>query len=631
MRIPRRLLMLAFAAASTLVGTERAAAQSHVAEAAARVTLLAAATTGSIGGVVLDEGGRPLDGVVVSALGGSTAFAVTDQAGQYRLRSLPPGAYLLRAHLSGYLPARTTIVDVRPSARTSSSFTLRRVTAEAEPRVAEASVGAKAAPPEPEAGTVPNGRDESETAWRLRRLRRPILRDGGALAALPPEEENGLLSEPVEFVGRAVESSARLASSLFGDNAIRGQVNLLTTGAFDDPSELLQLDRTRSVTYFSVGAPVGAHGDWLVRAALNQGDLSSWILAGSYVVRAPATHRYTAGMSYGLQRYEGGNALALAAVPEAARNVGSVFGFDEWAVSRYLTLEYGATYAHYDYLEGPGLFSPRMGVSVALSPRTRVRASASRQLSAPGREEFLPPSRAEFVPPQRTFSPLSSAGFRTESVHHYEVAVERLMKQATIAVRAFHQSVDDQMVTLFGVRSEESPPATLGHYFLASAGDVTLRGVGVSVSHNFADNVRGSVDYAMSAARWTEPPPLADLAVLTALMPSAIGRETERLHDVTTSLETEIPQTATRVLMLYRISNAFVDGDGTSRHPVLDGRFDLQITQRLPFRNFLHAEWEALVAVRNAFHETALEASMYDELLVARPPKRIVGGLTVKF
>jgi hypothetical protein len=38
-----------------------------------------------------------------------------------------------------------------------------------------------------------------------------------------------------------------------------------------------------------------------------------------------------------------------------------------------------------------------------------------------------------------------------------------------------------------------------------------------------------------------------------------------------------------------------------------------------------------LVAVRNFFHETAPDQSIYDELLVVRPPTRVVGGLTLKF
>jgi hypothetical protein len=38
-----------------------------------------------------------------------------------------------------------------------------------------------------------------------------------------------------------------------------------------------------------------------------------------------------------------------------------------------------------------------------------------------------------------------------------------------------------------------------------------------------------------------------------------------------------------------------------------------------------------LVGVRNLFHDSLDHASIYDELLVVRPPKRLVGGLTVKF
>jgi hypothetical protein len=38
-----------------------------------------------------------------------------------------------------------------------------------------------------------------------------------------------------------------------------------------------------------------------------------------------------------------------------------------------------------------------------------------------------------------------------------------------------------------------------------------------------------------------------------------------------------------------------------------------------------------LVDVRNLFREADTEASVYDEALVVAAPKRIVGGLLVKF
>jgi protocatechuate 3,4-dioxygenase beta subunit len=52
---------------------------------------------GSIQGVVQDENGAPVDGAVVSALGKTTVYAVTDRNGRFELRALSPGSYVLRA------------------------------------------------------------------------------------------------------------------------------------------------------------------------------------------------------------------------------------------------------------------------------------------------------------------------------------------------------------------------------------------------------------------------------------------------------------------------------------------------------------------------------------------------------
>ena len=98
-------------------------------------------------------------------------------------------------------------------------------------------------------------------------------------------------------MARAFETSARAATALFTEVSLDGRVDLLTTGAFDSPAELLQMDRTRSVAFFSLGAPVGSHGDWVVNAAMNQGDLNSWIVSGNYASRAGEPHEYQVGSS----------------------------------------------------------------------------------------------------------------------------------------------------------------------------------------------------------------------------------------------------------------------------------------------------------------------------------------------
>src|SRR5688572_3815604 len=464
------------------------------------VTHLASAEPGVIEGRITDEHGKPLDGAVVSALGGTTAFAVSDRAGNYTLKQLPPGPYLVRAHLAGFLAARSTMVNVRPAARSASSFTLRREGLANAPRITEAAVAAIGAPTG-DAADKPADRNETELAWRLRHLKRGVLRTTAYGETV--RDDDWFITDSFEFIGRAFGTSAKATKALFSDMSLGGQVNLLTTGAFDNPLQLLQLERTNGVAFFSVGAPVGAHGDWNVRAAMNQSDLSSWMLASSYVVKADVPHRYRFGMSYSLQRYEGGNTAALMAVADAARNVGSVFAYDQWQISRYISLDYGASYAHYDYLRGPSLFSPRISTTFSPSKSWRVRVAASREVSAPGAEEFLPPSSAEYLPPQRTFSPISdAAGIRTQAQQNYELGLERVLNGAAIAMRVFDQRINDQTVTVFGLRRDT--PSSLGHYYVGAAGDATVRGVGFTFTHALSEHIRGSVDYSLSAARWTD-------------------------------------------------------------------------------------------------------------------------------
>jgi TonB dependent receptor-like, beta-barrel/Carboxypeptidase regulatory-like domain len=607
--------------------TGEAAAQS--AASPTRITQIATASTGSISGIVLDERGRPLDGVVVSALGTSSAFVVSDRLGQFTLRQLTPGPYLLRAHLQGYLPARNAMVNVRPSSRTVSSFTLHALGPAAAPRIAEAGIGGGT---EVVAAPSDTPRDEGETAWRLRHLRRSILKDATSyVAATDTPSHNWFLTDSLYVVGRAVGSSAKAAGSLFGSLPLQGQVNLLTTGAFDNPFQLLQLERTRSVAYFAVGAPVALHGDWTVKAALNQGDLSSWLLTGNYARREPATHRYQFGMSYGVHRYEGGNLEAMVAVPEAARNVGIVYASDEWKIGKRVVLGYGGNYAHYDYLAQPAYVSPRVSTTIHATDSTRIHAMATRQVIAPGAEEFVPPAHAHVLPPQRTFAPLTRDGFAAEDLQHVELGIEEFINGVTLGVGVFHQRVDNQLVTVFGMRTPETPPAQLGHYFIGSAGDYEIRGWTFSVSRQVAGYVRGSIDYSFAAADWTTNGRGADYGRLSHRLPSAIREGPERIHDLTTSVETIVPRTATRVFFVVKMNSAYIRADGSEDRPGLDGRFDMQLTQGLPFVGIFDSDWEMTVGVRNLFRDSLVEGSFYDELLVARPPKRLVGGITVRF
>ena len=613
-----------------------------------RVIQTAAATFGEVRGRVTDAEGAPLDGAIVSALGTArVAVAACDAEGRFDLQSLPAGPYLLRAHLEGFA-ASGHWVEVKPHTQTVDSFILRRgldaaATADASvPFLVEAGFGSSASQPDLEGvesideltERSPSPHDHSEKAWRLRHLRRSILKEvmGGVETQHAGRTEDApVLPGTVPVLGRAVESSARLARMLVDDLPLSGQFSLLTTSTLDRSADLGLADaRPRSAAYLAIGAPVGG-GDLSVRSAIANGEVSSWVLAGTYTGDAQATHALDVGMSFGGRRDDRGG-LVAGDTPDAGRwTVGSVHAFDNWSLSPKLAVDYGAQYARYDYVERTALFSPRVGVTVSPIDRTHVRALISQRMIAPGAEELLlPPTNGLWLPPERRFTSLSPDGsLRAERARHVEFVVEHELTDAyVVGVRRFFQGVDDQIVTLFGVDTPNGPPADLGHHYLASAGSVDMDGWGVSLNRSLPGRVRGWVDYSLTRARWSRAP---EAAPVGRLVPLALRPETEAFHDVTTSVETEIPETSTRVFVLWRWNTAYARSGIGAEGPGLDSRFDIHVRQALPFAPLDGSTWELLIAVRSLFREPWAEASTYDELLVVRPPKRVVGGLLVRF
>lgn len=597
-------------------------ASSASAQLALRRELPTSATTtqGELHGIVRDERGRAIAGAVVSALGSTSMFAVSDATGRFVLRSLPTGPYLVRAHLKGYLPEHGRIIQVTGDEHSTWTIALTRIGGEKPPTVLAAGVGAT----DPEPADADTGDDHGEVAWRLRHAPRSVLKDAQeavATVADPPS-----LVDSLSGIGHAVGTPARLASALFADVDFSGQFNLLTTTSFDRPQDLFSpTSATPPVAYVTLAVPTST-GEWTMRGAVTEGDVASWIVAGSYKRATTARHQYEAGVSYSMQRYVGGNAEALAAMRDGSRSVGAMYAYDDWTLSPRITVGYGGKFASYDYLADRGLLSPSGSVTVRpiASDPLKVRALVAHRETAPGAVEFLPPTFGVWLPPQRTFSSVSSA-FLPERGDHVEVGVEREWAgDVVVGFRAFRQRVADQIVTIFEMPPPGTPSPT-GHYQVGSAGDVEAQGWSVSISRRVANGLRASVDYTQASARWDGRS--ADESSLVRIAP-AVLRADERIRDLTASLETIVAPTATRLFVVYKLNDSFTNGDATSG---VGSRFDVQVNQALPFLNFSSAQWEMLVAVRTLYHDDPLDGSIYDELLVVRAPKRVLGGVTVRF
>ena len=595
---------------------------------------VSAIVAGAINGIVSDDRGGPLPGAMVSVLGATMAMTVTDVNGRFTLQRLPAGDYTLRAHLAGFAASPRENVRVGTSAAPPVVYRLQLHRLESAVATTGTTEAVAARPilaagfglpsievPDPAAD---GDHSHTDTAWRLRHLTRSILKDS-ANAVIVADDDDSLHDDPL--FGRSGRGAASLAGSFLADLPFTGEVNLLTTGAFAPGGLFSGNTIPRGVAYLAVGAPTPA-GDWTLRAAMSEGDLSSWIVAGSFVSKREGVHSYDLGLSYSTQEYQGGNPLALAAVRDGNRNVGEVYAVDRWTVGPGVSFEYGGRYARYDYLAQPGVFSPRAGLTLEPSKSTRLNVVLAQRMIAPGAEEFLAPAiGGPWLPPERTFSPLTGNSLRVERARYLDVLFEHdLGHMYAFGVRRFFQGVDNQVMTIFGMRSP-SGTRSVGHYYVATAGSVDAQGWGVRLSSSASKRLSGSVDYTLSHGRWNS---FGELGQARPWIAQLTRAQDEDIHDLTTSIRTIIPETATRVFVLYKLNSGYARRSGGLSEAGLDGRFDVQVNQALPF-GLGGTKWEVLLGVRNLIRDPNDPASIYDELLVVRPPKRVVGGFLVRF
>ena len=98
-------------------------------------------------------------------------------------------------------------------------------------------------------------------------------------------------------------------------------------------------------------------------------------------------------------------------------------------------------------------------------------------------------------------------------------------------------------------------------------------GWSIGVTHHLLSRLRGSVSYELTEARWWRTAPGQDVLLLGfGPRPSR-----EHLHDLATSLETDLPLTDTHVYVAYRLNTGFTRREGDTASTGFDSRFDVQV------------------------------------------------------
>jgi outer membrane receptor protein involved in Fe transport len=290
------------------------------------------------------------------------------------------------------------------------------------------------------------------------------------------------------------------------------------------------------------------------------------------------------------------------------RAMGAAFLTDRWRVSDRLTATLGTRYTYIGFLSSSSHPDAVVELELQGDPHTVLRGSIMTRTLAPGGDLLTLSTVA--ASPAITWARLDNAQ-RPSRTLHGNAGVERRFGSTMVGAQLFEERTSDVLATSF---SGMTP-------VVRNAGSLRARGFGVSVGHRVGP-LNGSLTYTFGRSRrWGAPFAEAPAGVL----------EDAGFHDVVAQLDAMVSQTETRFSAYYRLDTMSDFQPGSWRETSTATRFDLQLTQGLPFLQPLtRADWELLLAVRNMFYE-ASEGAFLDELAVQEPPTRVVGGISVRF
>lgn len=560
---------------------------------------------GSIQGWVEDNQGLPVSGAVVSVFGqglrGGGLVAFTDSTGRVTLPSLPAGSYMLRAVAAGRQRAVPRQITVLPEQRTFFSLSLGAgqpaavSVGDGQAGLVRASTHAEAAP---QAGAEPSGTEpEREWRWLLRHKRRSALESSDQRADL-------------EATPEALTAPALALSNL------TGHVEFLAHASPDGLAGQLPLeDDLSGLGLVRLEGRLADSGRWSVGGVMAESQTRGWRLAGEFLLEPVTGHHLEAGSGYGrlaLRPTSG----STASDPELWQGqFGALFVRDTVSIGERGEVSAGARWNYYGFLADTNHADPSASLAWRTGRHTHLRVEASSRTLAPG-GDMLTLSTLAAAPAlaYASFDP----SLRPERVTRYEFALSTRAGGAQVTATAFREDVQDQLVNVFATA------ASARGLRIVNGRGVVVAGASVALEGQLARAVAGRISYVGGVAqRGAEQLAFEELPGEFAPLLSD-----SRFHDVVAQVETWIDRSNTRLLVYYRISTLDPEGPATVQTQT---RFNIQLTQGLPFiGSWTRADWDLLLGLKNLYYEEA-EGATLDEWAVLRPPKRVVGGISVKF
>ena len=543
---------------------------------------------GGLVGWVESTRGVPVAGALVSIFGkgirGGSLVTLADSQGQFVLPSLPPGSYTLRAIGTGHEPSAARHVTVLPNRDALYTLSLKPVGEKGEASAPDSAAAEEASS------------SQSEWKWLVRHKRRSVLETMGPERVVV--QDGPALS---------LDTRAPLTTDWFD-----GSVELAATGGGSSSlheAEGVSLPAGMGALQLKGRLTEGV--SWTLGGLMSENEGRAWRVAAEFVIEPGAGHTLEVGAGYG--NGDERDVLELG-LPQEGRALGAVFVRDRFKVSERLAATVGGRYTYLGFLPDSNHADAILELELQGDDETVLRGAIATRTLAPGGDLLTLSTVA--ASPAITWARLEE-GLVPGKARHLEVGVDRaLSSNAHIRTKLFAEQQQDALVTVF----RDGTP------IVRNAGMLAAKGFGVTLGRRFGRAVDGSVTYTFGQTRRSGRVPFQTAPVTSF--------EHAEFHDLAARVETFIGWTDTRVAALCRLNSL-----AESNTPTLTGargsststRFDVQLTQGLPFLEPLtRADWELLLAVRNMFYE-ASQAGFLDELAVQDPPTRVVGGISVRF
>jgi hypothetical protein len=549
-------------------------------------------------GWVEDASGAPVAGALVSLFGkglrGGGFVTLSDSTGRFMLPGLPAGSYTLRA----LGPDRATTRQITVLPNRDSIFTL--------------SFAAAAAKPDEDAAVEGGSTNERELKWLLRHKRRSVLEEKAV------DDETARVAQSLRSSGTLLEGLVPWIPDLGGAVELVGSPTAFSSSSYARGSDVT----TSSLGALKLNGRLLDSGHWSLGGMVADNEQTSWRMAAEFLMEPVEGHHVQAGAGYGTRTLQSGFA-ATGGGQLDNRTVGAAFVQDRWQASEAFAVTSSLRYSYIGFVTDKDAFSPGLSAEWKAGAHTLLRASSSARAVAPG-GDLLTLSTLQTTPAMAIA--LVGEDVQSERLLRHELTLDRHFGRGALAAFVLRESARDRLLN--EIRTSASGGTDLLR--IVNGRGLIVTGAGANLSHQIGEVFKGSVTYTFGRSTPGQGAPELGLAARRADV--GLATADASFHDLVARVETLLDWTDTRLVAYYRVNACHTaDADARAMAPGISQRFDVQLTQGLPFlRSMTRAEWEVLVAFRNMFYE-ASEAGFLDEIAVVNPPKRVLGGIAVRF